>query len=153
MSAKIFVGNLPPRTTRSELVQFFSTVGRVVSISIPTDRETGEPRGFCFVEFADRESAEEAFSACDGRELRGNELRLSWAREGGERSTARRARWRRDWDGSADEDDVEERGGRGHRTGSGRGDDYGERRRDERRRHGKHGSDRKRRSGTRRVIE
>ena len=54
MGAKIFVGNLHSRTTKSELAEFFSAAGRVASITIPADRETKEPRGFCFVEFADQ---------------------------------------------------------------------------------------------------
>ena len=152
MGAKIFVGNLHPRTTKSELAGFFSAAGRVASISIPVDRETGEPRSFCFVEFSDRESAEEAFALCDGRELDGHRLRLSWAREEGERSPARRAKWRRDWvDSSAEE---ESKGSSGDTwQGTGWTDDYSERRRGKRRRQGRHGRDRKRSHGIRRVID
>lgn len=152
MGAKIFVGNLSPRTTKSEIARFFSAAGRVASVSLPVDRETGEPRGFCFVEFADRDSAEEAFSVCDGRELNGRPIRVSWAREEGEGSTVRRAKWRRAWEESLEEEESDDRGFDDSRRGLGPTDHYAGRQ-GRRRRHGKHGSDRMRHSGTRRVIE
>lgn len=153
MGAKIFVGNLHPRTTKSELARFFEVAGRVASISIPVDRQTGRPRGFCFVEYAERESVDEAFSLCDGRELNGNRLRLSLARE------RRSRRAGRDTDRRPRSDDSFAENGLEGRTlardwGASEGDsDYSERRRGKRRRQGKHGRDRKHRTGTRRVIE
>jgi len=153
MGAKIFVGNLHPRTTKSELARFFSAAGRIASISIPVDQETGQSRGFCFVEFADHESAEEALSLCEGRELDGHRLRLSWAREEGVGSGARRAKWRRDWDDSLEKEEIAEpEYGNPSRGATGSGD-YAERRRQRARHHGKHGSDRIRRHGTRREID
>jgi RNA recognition motif-containing protein len=89
MSAKIFVGNLNPRTTRSQLAQFFAAVGRVESIRIPLDRNTGKPRGFCFVEFADADTAQKAITLHDRSELDGQQLRLSWAREREENGAGR----------------------------------------------------------------
>jgi RNA recognition motif-containing protein len=47
----VFVGNLSFDVTREELVEAFGAVGRVVDAKVPTDRETGRPRGFAFVEF------------------------------------------------------------------------------------------------------
>ena len=153
MGAKIFVGNLHPRTTKSELARFFEVAGRVVSIRIPVDRQTGRPRGFCFVEFAERESVDEAVSLCDGRELNGNRLRLSLAREQRSRRVGRNTGWRPSSDGSFAENDLEGRTlARDWDASEGDGD-YLERRRGKRRRQGKHGRDRKHRTGTWRVIE
>jgi len=159
MSAKIFVGNLNPRTTRSQLADFFSGAGRVMSVTLPTDRETGRPRGFAFVEFSDRESAQEAMDDLEGRELEGHSLRLSWAREREElsdgRHPGRAARGGSETLPFGDEEELS--GGRLHRDPRRSGFDRdrdddadGSRRL---RRRGKHGSDRKRGRGTRRVIE
>ena len=154
MSAKIFVGNLYPQTTQLELVQFLSAAGRVANISIPVDQETGQSRGFCFVESIDRESAEKALSICDGGELDGRQLQLSWARGRGSGSGGGgRADRRRDGEGSLEEEEGAGPKRGGPRRGSSGSADYVERRRPRGRRHGKHGSDRKRRHGTQREIE
>jgi RNA recognition motif-containing protein len=153
MGAKIFVGNLHPRTTKLELERFFAAAGRVASISIPVDRETGRPRGFCFVEFAERESVDEAFSLCEGRELNGNRLRLSLAREQRSRRAGRDADRRPSSDYSFDQDGFNGRAFDRDWDGSNGDDGYAERRRARRRGQGKHGRDRKRLTGTRRVIE
>ena len=57
ISNKVFVGNLSFDVTRDELIQAFSAAGKVVDAKVPTDRETGRPRGFAFVEFEDDEAA------------------------------------------------------------------------------------------------
>ena len=53
----IFVGNLNYQTTQEELMQAFSQFGAVERVSIITDRDTGQPRGFAFVEMTDRREA------------------------------------------------------------------------------------------------
>ncbi len=52
----MFVGNLSFDVTREELIEAFGSAGKVVDAKVPTDRETGRPRGFAFVEFEDEES-------------------------------------------------------------------------------------------------
>jgi RNA recognition motif-containing protein len=55
ISKKVFVGNLSYDVTREELLETFGAAGKVVDAKVPTDRETGRPRGFAFVEFEDEE--------------------------------------------------------------------------------------------------
>lgn len=57
----------------------FSAAGEVVSVSIPTDRMAGRPRGFAFVEFASEEHAAAAIEQLNGKELRGRNLRVDAA--------------------------------------------------------------------------
>jgi RNA recognition motif-containing protein len=130
-----------------------------MAVVLPTDRATGRPRGFAFVEFADREGAELALETCDGRELDGHAVRLSWARERdevGEERARRGPKWRNpaialdDEEAPAAYGGREPSGSRRDREGADDEEDQGGRRR---RHHGKHGSDRKRGRGTRRVIE
>lgn len=68
-------------TTQSELETLFSEVGEVRDIFLPTERGTGRPRGFAFVEFAQQEDAAEAMNKFDGYELRGRNLRVNEAEE------------------------------------------------------------------------
>lgn len=79
MSARIFVGNLNYSTTAAELRGLASEVGPVASVHIPTDRETGRPRGFAFVEFEDELTAEVAIRQLHGRELGGRRLAVEAA--------------------------------------------------------------------------
>lgn len=60
MSVRLFVGNLPFGVTETELRELFSPVGEVSQVRLPTDRETGKPRGFAFVDFEERAQAQEA---------------------------------------------------------------------------------------------
>jgi cold-inducible RNA-binding protein len=64
MNTKLFVGNLSFKTTEAELEEAFSKSGKVVSVAIPTDRDTGRKRGFGFVEM---QTEQEATS--DGRQI------------------------------------------------------------------------------------
>lgn len=150
MGAKLFVGNLNPDTTKAGLADFLGPAGRLVSLTIPTERDTGRPRGFAFVEFAERSDAETAIASFDGSELDGHAVRLSWARERDEVG-AESARKRRSFESYEDELDRPEPGGR--RRERDRFDDEDARRSRRRRHHGKHGSDRKRGRGTRRLID
>jgi RNA recognition motif-containing protein len=85
---RIFVGNLNFRTTEQELRSLFFEYGTVDSVSLPTDRETGQPRGFAFVDMPNQTEAEAAISALNGMELGGRNLNVNEARpksEGGGR--------------------------------------------------------------------
>ena len=78
--AKIYVGNLPFTATDAELRTLFSEHGTVESVSLPTDRETGRPRGFGFVEM-NRADASRAIQNLNGKELGGRALRVNEAQD------------------------------------------------------------------------
>ena len=81
MSKKIYVGNLPFSTTDAELRRLFEQHGTVDTVNVITDRETGRPRGFAFVEMSDPQSASAAIEVLNGRELDGRPLRVNEAQE------------------------------------------------------------------------
>ncbi len=87
---KLFVGNLPFSATEEEVRSLFSEFGEVQGVIIPTDRDTGKPRGFAFVQMAMDEDAEKAIAAVNGKRMGGrtlnvNEARPKEARSGGYR--------------------------------------------------------------------
>ena len=79
MSKKVFIGNLPFQTTESDLTNTFAQYGRVESVQIITDRETGRSKGFGFIvmdeQAADEAIAEISGSMVDGRTLTVNEAK------------------------------------------------------------------------------
>ena len=82
----IFVGNLSFQTNQDDLMQAFSQYGNVERVNIVTDRDSGQPRGFAFVEMTERRDAENAISHLNGTELNGRALNVNEARpkpEGG----------------------------------------------------------------------
>ena len=82
MGTRLFVGNLSFNTTEDGLRNVFSEAGlNATEIKIVTERETGRPRGFAFVEMADQASATKAMEALNHRELDGRELNVNEARE------------------------------------------------------------------------
>ena len=82
MANKLYVGNLSYSTTEESLRTAFEAEGRRVErVTIVTDRDTGQSRGFAFVEMSSPADAEAAISALDGRELDGRTLKVSEARE------------------------------------------------------------------------
>lgn len=90
---KIYVGNLPFTATEDEVRALFAEHGEVESVALITDRETGRPRGFGFVEMAP-DAADAAIKALDGKEMGGRNLRVNEARprnEGG--GFQNRQRW------------------------------------------------------------
>ena len=76
---KMYVGNLPFKTTSDELQELFSNHGEVTDIYMPTDRDSGRPRGFAFVTMSSKEEMEAAIKALDGEELEGRALRINEA--------------------------------------------------------------------------
>ena len=80
MSVRLFVGNLAYDATDAELAEFLSPVGKPVSVRILTDRETGKPRGFGFVEFSEASQAEEAIRRFNQQLFKGRPLVLNEAR-------------------------------------------------------------------------
>src|SRR5512138_348551 len=80
MSVRLFIGNLPYTATEAELREHLSSVGVPTSVVLPVDRETGRPRGFAFVDYADRAVAEEAIRKFDQQPFKGRGLAVSEAR-------------------------------------------------------------------------
>ena len=76
----IFVGNLSYQTTQDELHAAFSAYGNVERVSVVTDRDSGQPRGFAFVEMTEARDAETAISQLNGAELNGRALNVNEAR-------------------------------------------------------------------------
>lgn len=85
MSVRLFIGNLPYAATEAELRQHLSAVGDPVQVVLPMDRETGRPRGFAFVDYADRAVAEAAIKQFDQQPFKGRPLAVSEARPREER--------------------------------------------------------------------
>lgn len=84
----IYVGNISYQTTEDDLRSAFESFGAIERISVVTDRDTGQPRGFAFVEMAEQDSAEKAIAQLNGSDLQGraitvNEARPKPARGGG----------------------------------------------------------------------
>src|SRR5579863_2167848 len=76
----IFVGNLNFQTTQDDLLAAFAQYGAVERANIVTDRDTGQPRGFAFVEMTDRREAETAIQQLNGAELNGRAMNVNEAR-------------------------------------------------------------------------
>jgi RNA recognition motif-containing protein len=85
LSKKIYIGNLPFSSTEDELRTVFERHGDVESVNVITDRETGRPRGFAFVEMDEASAADDAIRALDGSDLGGRSIRVNEAqgRNGG----------------------------------------------------------------------
>ena len=80
MSVRLFIGNLPYSATEADLREHLSGVGAPTQIVLPTDRETGRPRGFAFVDYTDRAVAEEAIRRFNQQPFKGRPLAVSEAR-------------------------------------------------------------------------
>ncbi|HWZ31640.1 MAG TPA: RNA-binding protein [Bryobacteraceae bacterium] len=76
----IFVGNLSYQTTQEDLQAAFAQYGNVERVSIVTDRDSGQPRGFAFVEMTEKKDAENAIAQLNGAELNGRALNVNEAR-------------------------------------------------------------------------
>jgi cold-inducible RNA-binding protein len=76
----LFVGNLNFQTTASDLRALFEPFGQIERIHMPTDRETGRPRGFAFVEMTNDDEAKKAMASLDGKEVSGRNVKVNEAR-------------------------------------------------------------------------
>ncbi|UCC63578.1 MAG: RNA-binding protein [Anaerolineae bacterium] len=97
MAKKIYVGNMSYDTTEDKLQELFAAYGEVVSVNVVTDRYTGRPRGFGFIEMATDGAAQAAIAALNGQEVDGRQLNVAEARppkpRGGDRDRRDRRRW------------------------------------------------------------
>jgi RNA recognition motif-containing protein len=89
----IYVGNLSYQVTEEELRSVFEEYGKVSRVQLPTDRETGRPRGFAFVEMETDAEETIAIEALDGAEWMGRDLKVNKARPRPERSGAGGGGW------------------------------------------------------------
>jgi cold-inducible RNA-binding protein len=80
MGRKLYVGNLSYNTTESDLHTLFGQIGEVDTVSIVTDRATGQARGFAFVEMRNEPDAQRAISELNDREHDGRRLTVNEAR-------------------------------------------------------------------------
>jgi cold-inducible RNA-binding protein len=80
-SAKLYVGNLSYDTSEASLRTAFEAHGEVTSVNLITDRDSGRPKGFGFVEMGSAEDAEKARTALNGTQLDGRSLKVDVAKE------------------------------------------------------------------------
>jgi RNA recognition motif-containing protein len=80
MAVRLFVGNLPYDVTEAELRAHFAAIGPLSYLSLATDRDTGKPRGFAFVEFSARADAEDAIRRLNHQAFKGRPLAVNEAR-------------------------------------------------------------------------
>lgn len=82
----IYIGNLSYQVTEEDLKLAFAEYGKVNRVQLPTDRETGRPRGFAFVEMETEAEESAAIEALDGAEWMGRDLKVNKAKPREERS-------------------------------------------------------------------
>jgi RNA recognition motif-containing protein len=80
LAVRLFIGNLPYGASEADLRAHFAAVAEPSHVAMPVDRETGRPRGFAFVEFADRAVAEDVIRKFDAQPFQGRPLAVSEAR-------------------------------------------------------------------------
>ncbi len=80
MSKRIYVGNLPFSATSQDVQELFEEYGTVSEVHLVTDRQTGQPRGFGFVEMEADDAADKAISALNNQDFQGRSLKVNEAR-------------------------------------------------------------------------
>jgi RNA recognition motif-containing protein len=115
MNTKLFVGNLSYDTTENDLQDLFAACGPVSDVNIITDRMSGRPRGFAFVNMATPEGAEAAIQQLNGKNVHGRDIAVNEARPREERSD--RGGGGGYGGGGGGRGGDRERGGRGDREG------------------------------------
>jgi RNA recognition motif-containing protein len=80
MPKKLYVGNLAYSVTDQDLRELFSSAGQVESVSVVSDKFSGQSKGFGFVEMADAAAAQTAITTFDGSEFKGRNLKVNEAR-------------------------------------------------------------------------
>ena len=81
LSSKLYVGNLSFNSTEDDLRELFGRHGTVDSVAVITDRETGRPRGFAFVEMSESSAAQDAIRALDGNDFAGRNIKVNEAQD------------------------------------------------------------------------
>ncbi len=91
----IYIGNMSYDTTEDHLRQAFEGFGEVTSVKVISDRDSGKPKGFAFVEMSGQDEAKAAISGLNGQDLNGRALNVNEAKprtENGNRSSGNRSR-------------------------------------------------------------
>src|SRR6201989_2975736 len=86
MGNRLYVGNLSFSTTQASIEAAFAACGEVREVAMPTDRETGQPRGFAFVTMGNAQAANAAIAQLNGSMLDGRSLKVNEAQERAPRS-------------------------------------------------------------------
>jgi RNA recognition motif-containing protein len=86
MEVKLYVGNLSYTTTEADLQTLFAKAGQVASVALIKDRDTGNSKGFAFVEMTTQAEAQKAVSMLNGFNLENRELKVNLAKPKEERS-------------------------------------------------------------------
>lgn len=86
MGTRLYVGNLSYDATEEDLDNLFQAVGTCVKCDIVSDRQTGRPKGFAFVEMGSEADADKAVAECHGKDFMGRELTVNEARPRAERT-------------------------------------------------------------------
>src|SRR3954471_11069867 len=81
MGNRLYVGNLSFNTSQATIEAAFAAVGEVREVAMPTDRETGQPRGFAFVTMGNAQAANAAIAQLNGTMLDGRPLKVNEAQE------------------------------------------------------------------------
>jgi len=81
LPSKLYVGNLSFDSTEADLKGLFGRHGTVESVAVITDRETGRPRGFAFVEMSEASAAQDAIRALDGTDFGGRNIKVNEAQD------------------------------------------------------------------------
>jgi RNA recognition motif-containing protein len=89
----LYVGNLSYSVTEDDLKAAFTEFGEVTSVNIITDRQSGQSKGFGFVEMPDNSEADKAIKALNGSQLKGRAVKVNQAKPRGERTQTRRPRY------------------------------------------------------------
>jgi cold-inducible RNA-binding protein len=97
VTQKVYVGNLSYNTTEGALRTLFAEFGEVEAVNLITDRSTGRPKGFAFVEMATEQAAQTAISALNGKSIDDREIKVDKANPPVDRDRrsdgGRRPRW------------------------------------------------------------
>jgi RNA recognition motif-containing protein len=97
MGKRIYVGNLSYDTTEGALRTLFAEYGEIESVSMITDRDTGRPKGFAFVEMATEQAANAAISALNGKSVDDREIKVNEAKPQADRDRRSGDNRRRQW--------------------------------------------------------
>jgi len=97
MTQKVYVGNLSYSTTEDTLRTLFAEFGEITSVNVITDRYSGQPKGFAFVEMASDQAAQQSITALNGKMVDDREIKVDKAKPQADRdrrdSGGRRPRW------------------------------------------------------------
>ena len=97
MTKKLYVGNLSYQTTDTKLRELFAAYGEIESVNVITDRETGRPRGFAFVEMATEQAADASITGLNGKMVDDREIKVNKANPQPDRNRREGSRSRSGW--------------------------------------------------------